>query len=130
MPIRQISSSQHVYAPAAAREGIRYEGVVADALRQIFPLVNEQVRVPWGIIDILISAPIPIIVECKRTQTEEAYWQLERYRKAFPDPPPIRAVVTKTVVRTISTPERPMYLQRLSSLLDVGPGYYVIPFRG
>lgn len=103
---------------------------MADALRQIFPFIKEQVRVPAGIIDILIPAPIPIIVECKRTQTEEAYWQLERYRQAFPDPPPIRAVITKTVVRTIQTPERPMYLQRLTSLLDVGPGYYVIPFKG
>jgi len=98
----------------------------------LFPgQIASQFKVSSGIIDFITVGDLdhPIIIEAKLTQTADAYYQLERYARCFIEPC-VRAVVTKTVVRTISTPERPTYLQHLADLRAVAPGYYVIPFDG
>lgn len=100
-----------------------------EALRRTFGMdVEFQYRCHSGIIDAIIRYPL-VIIETKLTQTADAYYQLRRYASSFPAPA-VRAIITRTVVRSISTPEQPTYLSTLASLRDAEPGYYIIPFIG
>jgi hypothetical protein len=124
-------SAGTIFSPQAVRTGLKYEAQVSLALAGIYGTdIIFQARVNKGIIDAVIPDRLrPIIFEIKLTQTEEGYHQLNRYASCFPYPA-VRALVTRTVVRTIQTPERPVYLRTLESLRDAAPGYYIIPFSG
>ena len=116
-------------SPTATRNGCLYESKVNKFLVQVFgDKVDLQVKLTRGVADALARLTHPALIEIKLTQTPDAYYQLLRYAEDFATPT-IRCVITKTVVRTIITPERPVYLPKLAELNNVGPGYYVIPFE-
>jgi len=88
--------------------------------------VSLQVKLTKGIVDALARLTFTTLIEIKLTQTPDAYYQLERYANDFTHV--VRCVITKTVVRTIITPELPVYLPKITDLVNASPGYYVIPY--
>lgn len=107
-----------------------YEKKVCREIDRVLPgKFKYQVGVLSGIMDAIhLGRPI-IIVEIKLTQTLEAYYQLQRYAEFFVNP--ARVIITKTVILTTQTPEKPTYLQNITDLMNVKPGgFYIIPYQG
>lgn len=107
---------------------MKYEDLVVQTLQDLYgDLIQCQVPLNGGYADAVIRGSTRIIIEVKSTYNRDAYSQLKQYGRGEPS---ALCCVTKHNDLSVRTPVKPVYIQGLDTLLDLGVGYYVIPWSG
>lgn len=110
------------------RAGKYYENRVAKHLCEIQGCtLSREVYLAGGYVDILITSPRTILVECKTVFVPQAISQLARYAQVYPDAP--RVCICKRY-EAYDLPAA-VAIKSIDSILSAAPrAYTIIPWTG